>query len=68
MHGQGTFTTVQGDVYRGTFKRDMMNGTGRFEYSDGDVYEGTSRITFGMGTVRARWRRETATLASTGTI
>ena len=37
MHGQGTFTTVQGDVYRGTFKGDMMNGTGRFEYSDGDI-------------------------------
>ena len=40
MHGQGTFTYLNGEKYVGEFKDDNLNGQGTFTYSDGSKYIG----------------------------
>ena len=40
MHGQGTFTWKNGNVYNGNWERDLMNGHGKYTYANGNIYEG----------------------------
>ena len=40
MHGQGTFTYSNGDIYEGELKDNKMHGQGTFTYAHGDKYEG----------------------------
>ena len=40
MHGQGTYTYPNGDVYEGTFSHDIKLGQGVLKYGNGEVYDG----------------------------
>lgn len=40
LHGKGTQTFVEGDVYIGEFKRGTRSGRGTFKYANGERYEG----------------------------
>lgn len=39
MHGVGTFATVDGSCYTGSWAEDHKQGLGRKTYPNGDVYE-----------------------------
>ena len=39
--GQGTYSTVQGDIYQGDFNENRMHGEGTYQWSNGDKYSGT---------------------------
>lgn len=40
MHGNGTYTWANGDIYIGEFKNDNLNGQGTYILSNGDKYVG----------------------------
>ena len=40
MHGQGTYSFFNGDLYSGSFINGMRSGYGTFIYKNGDKYEG----------------------------
>ena len=40
MHGQGTYTFVDGDIYFGGYKDDKRHGQGAYIHADGDKYFG----------------------------
>jgi hypothetical protein len=41
MHGQGTFTYLDGSRYTGGFKKGRRNGQGVYTATDGSRYSGT---------------------------
>ena len=40
MHGEGKYTSADGDVYEGELKNGMAHGEGKMTFADGSVYEG----------------------------
>ena len=40
MHGHGTMTWTEGDVYVGNYKNGFRHGQGKMRKADGEVYEG----------------------------
>ena len=40
MHGKGTYTYANGNLYEGDFVEDKVHGKGTFTYANGNVYEG----------------------------
>ena len=50
MNGQGTYTYPNGDVYEGTFLRDIKLGQGVLKYGNGEVYDGAwEKVGVGRG-------------------
>ena len=39
-HGQGVYTTPQGEKYEGNFKNGKRNGYGVFKWASGNIYKG----------------------------
>ena len=46
MHGQGTYTWADGDVYKGEFKDEKKHGQGTFTWASGEVFSGTFKDDF----------------------
>ena len=40
MHGQGTYTHANGNLYVGEYKNGKRHGTGTLTYSDGKIMSG----------------------------
>ena len=40
MHGQGTYTYADGNIYEGEWNNDNKHGYGIHTWTDGDIYEG----------------------------
>ena len=40
MHGEGTYTWLDGRKYEGHYENDKKNGYGVFTWADGRKYEG----------------------------
>ena len=38
-HGTGTYKYKNGDIYKGSFKKNLYEGKGLFKYSNGNLYE-----------------------------
>ncbi len=39
-HGQGTYTSASGNVYKGEYQDGEMHGQGTYTFVDGDIYDG----------------------------
>jgi hypothetical protein len=60
MRGQGTYTFINGDSYKGTFVNDKFSGQGKYRYADGrelvgefkdGVANGAARLTSPAGVI-----------------
>ena len=40
MHGKGTYTWLNGDMYAGDWRNDKRHGKGKSKYTDGEEYDG----------------------------